>query len=365
MKKIIKCAVLATACVGFIFMANSNSKATGVNVISEQAVAGISVHLTNYYENTLDASKATTKTTTMLDSFETKEEAKESAEQYKNIGIANVEKYLNIRKKPDEKGEIIGKLPKNGGCYIYSIDKDGWAKIKSGKVTGYVSSEYLVMGDEVPALAKKVGSKIATVNYVTVRIREKKSTDSVTLTLVPNGEELDVLDDSDPEWVYIMLDNDKGYVSKEFVDIKFQLQKAVRYEDDDAVSASGIGSGTSSVRRRMVSYAKQFLGNRYVWGGTSLTSGADCSGFTMRVYQKFGYNISRTSRSQANKGKRISVSNVKPGDLVFYSKNGVINHVAMYIGNGQIIHASNPRSGIKISNLYYKTPCKAVRFIND
>ena len=319
--------------------------------------------LNNYYESS-KAETRETASTTSLETFMTKEEKEVETEQYKNIGIANVDKYLNIRSKGDEKASVVGKLPKNGGCYIYSIDDNGWAKIKSGKVTGYVLSDYLITGDAVPALAKKVGSEIATVNDTTVRIREKKSTESSTITLVPNGEELDVLDDSDPDWVKVSIDNDTGYIAKEYVDIKYQLQKAIVYSDDEAVAASGTAQ-TSSVRSRMVSYAKRFLGNRYVFGGTSLTSGIDCSGFTMRVYQKFGYNISRTSRSQAAKGSSISVSSVKPGDLVFYSKNGTINHVAMYIGSGQVIHASNPKSGIKISNMYYRTPCKAVRFIND
>lgn len=364
MKKIFRYAALGTLCMSISFALNAKSEATGINLMSEQAVAGITVSLNTYYENT-DNNTPVSSTPETNNENEPKVVDQESKEQYENIGIANVEKYLNIRNKPNEKAEIVGKLPKNGGCYIYSIDKNGWAKIKSGKVTGYVLSSYLVMGEEVPALAKKVGSKIATVNYTTVRVREEKSTEATTLTLVPNGEELDVLDDSDSEWVYIMLDNDKGYVSKEYVDIKFQLSKAVPFEDDDAVSASGSGSSTSSVRKRMIAYAKQFLGNQYVWGGTSLTNGTDCSGFTMRVYQKFGYSISRTSRSQASKGKTIKVSAVKPGDLVFYAKSGRINHVAIYIGNGQIIHASNPVSGIKISNLYYKTPYKAVRFINE
>ena len=124
-------------------------------------------------------------------------------------------------------------------------------------------------------------------------------------------------------------------------------------------------SSNSSVRSSIVSYAKQFVGGKYVYGGTSLTNGVDCSGFTMRVYEKFGYNITRTSRSQAAAGKTISVSSVKPGDLVFYANGGTINHVAMYIGNGQIVHASNPKTGIKISNMNYRKPYKAARFIND
>lgn len=356
--KMIKYAVVGISCFAMLFGFNEKAEAAGVDIISEQAIAGITLSLTNYYGSELGDSKAKAVEASLASVIQ------EEKEDYKNIGIAKVDKYLNIRSKGNETASVVGKLPKNGGCYIYSIDKNGWAKIKSGSVTGYVSTDFLVMGDEVAELAKKVGSEIATVNSTTVRIREEKNTDSATITLVPNGEELDVLDDSDADWVKVSIDNDTGYIAKEYVDIKYQLKKAIAYTEDGAIAASG-SAQSSSVRSRMVSYAKQFLGNRYVFGGTSLSGGIDCSGFTMRIYEKFGYSISRTSRSQAAKGRSITVSTVRPGDLVFYSKNGSINHVAMYIGGGQVIHASNPRSGVKISNMYYRTPCKAVRFIND
>lgn len=361
-KKIYKYATVGVICLVLFLTANARTEATGINIISEQAIAGITLSLTNYYESASGQTDARVATAS-LDEFMTKEQKSMESEQYKNIGIADVDKYLNIRSKGDETSSVVGKLPKNGGCYIYSINENGWAKVKSGKVSGYVLIDYLVTGNEVVDLAKEVGSQIATVNETTVRIREKKSINSDTVTLVPQGEELDVIDNSDPDWVKVSIDNDTGYIAKEYVDIKYQLKKAVSYSEDEAVAASG-SVQTSSIRSQMVSYAKQFLGNRYVFGGTSLTNGTDCSGFTMRIYQKFGYNISRTSRSQASKGSSIKVSTVQPGDLVFYSKNGTINHVAMYIGNGQVIHASNPKSGIKISNMYYRTPCKAVRFIN-
>lgn len=117
------------------------------------------------------------------------------------------------------------------------------------------------------------------------------------------------------------------------------------------------------IRKDMVSYSKKFLGNRYVYGGTSLTRGTDCSGFTMRVYQKFGYKIPRTSRSQASASKSVSSANKQPGDLVFYGSGRRVSHVAMYIGNGKIIHASNRRDGIKISRWNYRKCIKIGRFI--
>ncbi len=121
----------------------------------------------------------------------------------------------------------------------------------------------------------------------------------------------------------------------------------------------------SGVRAQMVAYAKQFLGNPYVWGGTSLTNGTDCSGFTMGIYRKFGYSLPRVSRGQASVGRSINSASVKPGDLVFYGSGSYISHVAMYIGNGQVIHASTTRTGIKISNMFYRSPIKIVSIVNN
>ena len=129
---------------------------------------------------------------------------------------------------------------------------------------------------------------------------------------------------------------------------------------------NGPGSAVydSAVRTAIVAYAKQFLGNPYVYGGTSLTNGADCSGFTMRIFEHFGVSTGRTSRDQASNGKQISLSEIQPGDLLFYASGKTINHVALYIGNGKIIHASTSKTGIIISNAYYRTPAKAVTFLN-
>jgi cell wall-associated NlpC family hydrolase len=126
------------------------------------------------------------------------------------------------------------------------------------------------------------------------------------------------------------------------------------------------GEGVTDVRVDLCEYAKQFIGNPYVWGGTSLTKGADCSGFVMSVFKNFGIKLSHSSKAQAGEGTKIALSDLKPGDLVFYgNKSGSINHVAIYIGNGQVVHASSPKTGIKTSKYNYRTPVKAVRVIND
>ena len=160
-------------------------------------------------------------------------------------------------------------------------------------------------------------------------------------------------------WVKFMLDNDEAYVCGDYVDIEERLKTAT------SLTELMYGQGVSDVRVELVQYAKQFLGNPYVWGGTSLTKGVDCSGYTMQIYKKFGISLPHYSVSQSKMGTKIKLSEAKPGDLVFYDKNGVINHVAIYIGNNQVIHASNPKSGIKISSATYRTPAAVRRYIND
>lgn len=130
------------------------------------------------------------------------------------------------------------------------------------------------------------------------------------------------------------------------------------------VAGPGSSAVVSATRTAIVAYAKQFLGNPYVYGGTSLTNGTDCSGFTQGVYAHFGITTGRSSRDQADKGKEIAVSSVQPGDLLFYANGDYINHVAIYIGGGQVIHASTPTTGITITKYDYRTPCKAVTFLD-
>ena len=273
---------------------------------------------------------------------------------YKNLGVANVDNFLNMREKADINAKLVGKMPKGAGCEVY--DKDGdWYYVKSGKVTGYVSGEFLATGDKANSLAKKYASTIATVTTVTLKVREEPNTDCRVMTLVPEGEELHVVEDLG-DWIKVELDDDEYYVAAEYVKLSLQLPHA------STIKELTKDSGYSSVRVQMVQFALQYVGNPYVWGGESLTKGVDCSGFTMKVYAQFGITLPHSSRSQAAMGTKITASQLQPGDLVFYGSHGYIGHVAIYIGNGQIVHASNARDGIKISNLNYRSALKYCRY---
>nr|WP_308624240.1 NlpC/P60 family protein [uncultured Eisenbergiella sp.] len=276
---------------------------------------------------------------------------------FSNLGIANVSNYLNVREDPSEDGKLVGKMSKNSGCEVLEV-KDGWAHIKSGKVTGYVKAEFLLTGQEARDRADKVATDMAVCNSGGLRVRQEASTESPVITLVAEGEELEVVEQLDG-WVKIMLDDEEAYVSADYVNIAKKLDRAVTQTE------LKYGKGVSNVRVDLVNYAKQFLGNPYVWGGVSLTKGADCSGFTMSVFKNYGVSLPHSSASQSTMGTKVSLSEAMPGDLVFYAQNGRVNHVAIYIGNGQVIHASNPRSGIKISNVSYRTPYAVKRVLSQ
>ena len=274
---------------------------------------------------------------------------------YTNLGIAQVDGSLNVRKGAGTDSKVVGKMSNHDACEILG-KKDGWIKIKSGKVKGYVKSGYLLMGDAALAIAEKEVETVATVNTTTLRVREDKSTDSAIVSLVGEGEDL-IVEKIVDDWYKVEVDDQKGYISGEYVTISQKLPTASSVEELEN------GTGVSDTRVSLVQYALQFVGNRYVWGGTSLTNGIDCSGFTMQIYARYGISLPHHAASQPGYGTRISASDAQPGDLFFYGSGSTISHVGIYIGNGQIVHASNARTGIKISSAYYRTPICVARYL--
>lgn len=385
-------------------------------VATEKPMAGLNISLDKYSDAVLQekeqeensekkvevtaeqvVSNAASKTSTKETEKKNKPQKKKISHlklnlKYDRLGVANVDSYLNVRKKPGEGSKIIGKMTKNSGCNIKN-EKKGWAKISSGKVKGYVKSSYLVKDQEAEELAKKVANLRISVSTETLNVRYLPSTDAKIYDQISEEDEYDIykkkvtkswlkkyiskhckksdLSSIDTKkmynnldnWICISIDNEKAFVSRDFVKTTFNLDRAVKIKASSVASkgkSDSSGSTDASDQSDMISYAMQFLGNPYVWGGTSLTNGTDCSGFVMRIYQHFGHSLPRTSSAQAAATKTVSSDEVRPGDLFFYGSGGV-SHVAMYIGNGQVIHASNPRTGIKISSAYYRTPIKIGR----
>jgi cell wall-associated NlpC family hydrolase len=280
---------------------------------------------------------------------------------YKNIGISDVDNYLNVREEPNEKGKVIAKMPSKAAGNILEKTDDGWYKIQSGKITGYVKSDYILTGQAAKDEALQVAELMAIVDTDMLNARSEPSTDSKIWTQISNNERYPVLKQIDG-WIQIELEeNSSAYVSTDFVDVRYALPEAIKFSPLEEKA-----NAQASLRTQIVNYALQFLGNPYVWGGTSLTKGADCSGFTMSVYAHFGIGLPHYSGSQAGMGKAVKSGEMKPGDLIYYADSrGTINHVAMYIGNGQIVHAASRRSGIKISTWNYRTPVKIRNMIGD
>ncbi len=378
-------------------------------IASEQAIAGANVVVDEYCENV--AKGTVTPPTTEETPVETQPSAAPEATEvpensgenhmtedghvklnlnYSRLGIASkVDTYLNVRKKPSEGAKIVGKMTKNAGCHVYKIKK-GWAKMVSGNVTGWVKASYLVTDEKAEKLSTKVGRDCVEITTDSLRVRALPTTDAPIYSVVSKGEEfvikkrnltmdfvekvikkeklskkfikraggMEAIEADLANWICITVDSDYAFVAKEYITEQYSLKRAVKIGTMSADASSGVSSSQASI----VEYAKQFLGNRYVWGGASLTSGTDCSGFTMALYRKYGHYLPHNAAAQA--GVTRSVSSPKPGDLFFYSNGSRINHVAMYIGSGLVIHASNPSDGIKISNAYYRRPVKIGRVMN-
>lgn len=288
------------------------------------------------------------------------EEAKGAAWGYTNLGIANVTSgNLNVRAVASTEGKLVGKMPKDSACEVLEVTQDGWAHIQSGEVDGYVSMEYLLTGPDAVLKAEELVKTVAISQGDGLNVRDGASLDSAVLTQIPKGEELEYVE-TDGEWVKVLIDDEEAYISAEYVVVEEKLDTAI------TMTELLYGQGVSDVRVELVEYAKQFLGNPYVYGGSSLTKGTDCSGFTMSVFKKFGVKLSHHAADQAREGTKISASELLPGDLVFYSDSkGNINHVALYIGGGRVIHASSPKTGIKISKYNYRTPVRYVRILKD
>lgn len=428
--------IVAGCFVGAVLASGYGINAQASELSTDMPSAGIAVALQHYYgESETREADVVALLTPIVGSAQETESVQEVVETqapteapteavtepettiYDTIAISHVDNYVNVRSAPTTESEIVGKIYNE--CAATILETDGeWYKIESGNVQGYINAKYFVTGEAAKELALQIGKVFATVNTMTLNVREGQGTDTSILTQLPEGEKYDV-DHYGDGWVYLNVDEDvRGWVSQEFVDISVEFDKAVTLEEEQAMLAeqerlrkeaeekeriareaaekeqarkqaaanqqqssssqqSSSASSTqdtasytpsessSAMQSAVVAYALQFVGNPYVYGGSSLTNGTDCSGFTMSVYAHFGYGLPHSSGSQSGCGYAVSLDSLQPGDLLFYTNDGGsgIGHVALYIGGGQIVHASTPATGIKISNAYYRTPVAARRIV--
>ena len=357
-----------------------------VAVVQDEAMeSGISAREVAVLKSNDEAEAA--EATEVTEAEEVTEETTEAAPEceypeWQDYAVANIEGSLRVRAEASTDAEIVGKLYPYAVAHVVERGEE-WSKVESGSVSGYVANEFLMFGDEAGAYITENYKYCASVEVPALNVRQDQSTESECIGSVTGGQELDVLGETD-EWVEIQYNDDTvGYVAKEFVEVGWNYPTAMTLEEEQAMieaalaekaakaaqtttrsseiavlppvntSAEGLALG-----QQIASYACQFVGNPYVYGGSSLTNGTDCSGFTMAVYAQFGYSLSHSSAVQMSQGTAVSLDAVQPGDIICYS-----GHVGLYIGGGQIVHASTESTGIIISNMYYTSPIGARRIV--
>lgn len=315
--------------------------------------------------------------------------------EYSNLAIADVTDYVNVRSEPNTDSEIVGKIYDGAVAQILATagEQGDWFQIVSGNVEGYIKAEFFLYGDAAADVIDEYVTRYAKVQADRLNVREEPSTDASRIGYVDNGEKVKVLENLG-EWLKVEYTAEKsGYVAAEYVTVSEEFVYARTLEEENAEIAAREAlearteeqesttpemltqiefpatsyTSNGELRSAIVDYALQYVGNRYVHGGSSLASGTDCSGFTCFVYADFGYSISRTPSGQYNgAGRSIGYGEIQPGDIICYSSNGgkSCTHVGLYIGNGQIVHAANSRKGVITSAADY-SPIIGIRNVID
>lgn len=338
-------------------------------------------------EDIADETAEMTETETLEAETEETVESQEETEEneYADLAIAQVSNYVNVRSLPNTDSDIVGKIYNGAVAQVLSVtgENHDWFQIVSGNVEGYIKAEFFLYGDAAAEVIDQYVTRYANVIADRLNVREQPNTESKRIGYIDNGERVQLLENQG-EWLRVQYtDGKEGYVSSQYVTIseefvygktleeeaKEQEERKILEERENVTEQEvaenvtivvtepvGTYSSNAELRSSIVNYAMQFLGNRYVHGGSSLVTGTDCSGFTSLIYKEFGYSLSRTPSGQlSSNGRSIDYSQIQPGDIICYGKGGKCTHVALYMGNGQIIHAANSRKGVVIYQADYDT----------
>ncbi|MCR5742541.1 MAG: C40 family peptidase [Lachnospiraceae bacterium] len=285
-------------------------------------------------------------------------------DNYNNLGFIVVSNYLHIRSTPSTSGDIVGILYTGAGVDILDVSADNmWYHINSNDIEGYIYYEYVALG----AIAEKAACDFAypavTVNAQILNVREAPTTESKIVQQITAGSLYYVIEETNESWLKIEIGGEiQGYVAREFVTYSYQLPGALPYTPPPPEEPA-----INPLRLEIINTAMSYVGGKYVWGGTTLGVGVDCSGFCQQVLLLYGIEIPRTSYTQVNAGVPVSFEEMQPGDLIFFWNEslGRIGHVAMYIGDGKMVHAASEHRGIVIDYYTYMTPYCARNVIGE
>ena len=288
---------------------------------------------------------------------------KESSASYTDVNETVWATYsVSIRSAASTDADKLDVLVGSYSITRTGVGDNGWSKVDYNGQTGYIKSEYLTTTKPAAAsdstqqtTEKKQETKETVYATAGVNIRAKASADADKIGTLAAGGSITRTGKTSSGWSRVDYNGQTGYIKSDYL----TTTKPTVTSNTTASSTSS----SSSLGQQIADFAVQYVGYPYVYGGNSLTNGVDCSGFTQQVYLHFGYSIPRRASIQATVGTSVAISDLQPGDLVFYGDSEGVGHVVIYIGNGKVVHASTPSKGIIISDLYYRTPMCAKRII--
>lgn len=333
----------------------------------------------------------------------------EQENEYADLAIAKVDKYVNVRSLPSTDGEVLGKIYNGAVAHVIETvgEENDWFHVTSGSVEGYIKAEYFIYGSDAAEVIEDYVTRYAVVNAQRLNVRKEASADSKRIGYLNQGERAKITENLG-DWLKVEYSKGQtGFISAQYAEITEEFTYAISIEEEKAeiarqkaleerkrqeeeeakrkaaeaaalaaeiaetggmegsqeagtqvITPAGEYSNVDELRASLVTYALQFVGNPYVNGGNSLTNGTDCSGFTKLIFAEYGYSLGRAPASQlSSAGRSIDYSEIKPGDIICYSSNGgkSCTHVAIYIGDGMIVHAANSKKGICTQKALYST----------
>ena len=279
--------------------------------------------------------------------------------EYLNIAFSDTDDFTYVRSEPDENSDWIGKLYPDSAVRVLEYKEDS-VKIQSGDAQGFVPADTLYLGEDAKSHAGEYEKEVATVTADVLNVRAGQGVE----TQVMQNQEYEITGEPKDGWYPVQAGEIAGWVSGEYISIETTYSYAETREAEEAkkpeqtivqetqkvqeASAQSIVQNQAASGQAVIDYACQFIGNPYVWGGTSLTEGADCSGFVQSVYAHFGISLPRTTWDMENVGVAVSYEQALPGDIVLYD-----GHVGLYMGDGTIVNAMNEADGIGICSATY------------